>query len=93
MKILELPQHRDEGQPLARDLEVTVKDASRAGAQLRVSATALPSIQPGSRLVMLHEGRGPGMKRPLRMVLEVRWVGPRRRGQELQTTHSVLKGK
>ena len=65
--------------PLARDLEVTLMDASRAGAQLRVAGAELPPIEAGSRLVMRHAGRGPGMQRPLRLILEVRWVGPRRR--------------
>lgn len=65
--------------PLARDLEVTVMDASRAGAQLRIAGAELPPIEAGSRLVMQHAGRGPGMQRPLRLILEVRWVGPRRR--------------
>lgn len=82
---------KTDAEPLASDLEVTVKDASRAGAQLRVSATTLPSIEPGSRLVMLHEGRGQGMKRPLRMVLEVRWVGPRRKAGGRRTL--VLGGR
>jgi hypothetical protein len=65
--------------PLARDLQVTVMDVSRAGAQLRVAGAELPPIEAGSRLVMRHAGRGPGMQRPLRLILEVRWVGPRRR--------------
>ena len=74
-----------DAEPLARDLEVTVMDASRAGAQLRIAATELPQIEAGSRLVMRHTGRGPGMQRPLRLVLEVRWVGPRRRSRGRRT--------
>ncbi len=64
---------------LARDLEVIVMDVSRSGAQLRVAGKRLPAIETGSRLLMRHQGRGSGMQRPLRLVLEVRWVGPRRR--------------
>jgi hypothetical protein len=64
---------------LARGLEVTVIDASRAGARLRLAGDRLPAIARGSRLVMRHLGHGPGMRRPLRMVLEVRWTGARRR--------------
>ena len=64
---------------LARGLEVTVIDASRSGARLRVAGEQLPAIARGSRLVMSHQGHRPGMRRPLRLVLEVRWTGARRR--------------
>ena len=64
--------------PLARGLEVTVIDASRGGARLRVAGERLPAIVPGDRLVMRHQGHRPGMRRPLRLVLEVRWTGARR---------------
>lgn len=74
-----------DAEPLARDLEVTLMDASRAGAQLRVAGAELPPVEVGSRLVMRHAGRGPGMQRPLRLVLEVRWVGPRRRSGRRRT--------
>jgi hypothetical protein len=75
-----------ESETLARGLEVTVIDASRDGARLRVAGERLPAIAPGSCLVMRHRGTRPGMRRPLRMVLEVRWVGaPRRsRGRSAQ---------
>jgi hypothetical protein len=64
---------------LGRGLDVTVIDASRGGARLRVVGEGLPAIAPGSRLLMRHQGRRPGMRRPLRLVLEVRWTGARRR--------------
>jgi hypothetical protein len=64
--------------PLARGLEVTVVDVSRAGARLRVAGERLPAIVAGTRLVMRHQGHKEGMRRPLRLVLEVRWTGPRR---------------
>jgi hypothetical protein len=66
---------------LARGLEVTMIDASRAGARLQVAGERLPAIARGSRLVMRHQGHRPGMQRPLRLALEVRWTGaPRRSG-------------
>jgi hypothetical protein len=64
---------------LARGLEVTVTDASRNGARLRIAGPTLPDVAPGSRLVMRHRGRAPGTRRPLRLELEARWVGPARR--------------
>jgi hypothetical protein len=64
---------------LARGLEVTVVDVSRAGARLRVAGEPLPDIVEGSRLVMRHQGHRAGMRRALRLVFEVRWSGPRRR--------------
>jgi hypothetical protein len=64
---------------LARGLEVTVVDVSRAGARLRVAGDPLPDVVEGSRLVMRHQGHRPGMRRALRLVFEVRWTGPRRR--------------
>ena len=66
---------------LARDLEVTVTDASRSGARLRIAGTTLPEVAAGSRLVMRHQGRAPGTRRPLRLELEARWVGPARRSR------------
>ena len=69
---------------LAGGLEVTVTDASRTGARLRIVGKPLPMIEEGSRLVMRHQGQSPGTRRPLRLELEARWVGPvrRLRGQE-----------
>jgi hypothetical protein len=66
---------------LARGLEVTVTDASRSGARLRIAGTTLPDVAPGSRLVLRHQGRAPGTRRPLRLDLEARWVGPARRSR------------
>jgi len=82
---------KTDAEPLARDLEVTVENASRAGARLRIAGKELPPIEPGSRLVVLHRGRGDGMRRPLRMVMEVRWVGARRRSGGRRT--QVLGGR
>jgi hypothetical protein len=67
---------------LARGLEVTVTDASRNGARLRLAGATLPPVTEGSRLVMRHQGRAPGTRRPLRLELEARWVGPARRTRE-----------
>jgi hypothetical protein len=64
---------------LASDLEVTVVDASRTGARLRLQGRSLPTIAAGSRLVMRHQGTAPGSRRPLRLALDVRWVGPEER--------------
>jgi hypothetical protein len=64
---------------LASGLEVVVIDASRTGAQLRLVGESLPAIAAGDRLVMRHQGASPGRRRPLRLILEVRWVGPARR--------------
>jgi hypothetical protein len=61
---------------LASGLEVAVMDASRSGARLRLAGESLPPVAVGSRLVMRHQGVCPGTRRPLRLVLEVRWVGP-----------------
>jgi hypothetical protein len=63
---------------LARGLEVTVVDVSRAGARLRVAGERLPDIVEGTRLVMRLQGHKAGMRRPLRLVFETRWTGPRR---------------
>ena len=62
----------------ARGLEVTVVDVSPAGARLRVAGERLPAIVEGNRFVMRHQGCRAGMRRPLRLVFEVRWTGPRR---------------
>jgi hypothetical protein len=70
---------------LARGLDVTVIDASRAGARLQVAGEQLPVIARGSRLVMRHQGHRPGMRRPLRLVFEARWTGARRRSGERST--------
>jgi hypothetical protein len=70
---------------LASDLEVTVVDASRTGARLRLQGEALPTIVVGSRLVMRHRGTAPGSRRPLRLALDVRWVGPAERTGERLT--------
>jgi hypothetical protein len=72
--------------PLASGLEVTVEDVSRVGARLRVAGNQLPAIAEGSRLVMRHQGHQAGMRRPLRLVFEVRWTGLRRKsgGQSTQ---------
>jgi len=64
---------------LAGGLEVTVIDASRSGARLRIVGESLPSVAVGCRLVMRHQGGCPGTRRPLRLILEVRWIGPARR--------------
>ncbi len=61
---------------LASNLEVTVVDASRSGARLRLRGDSLPTIVVGSRLVMRHQGTTPGSRRPLRLALDVRWLGP-----------------
>ncbi|MCG6924984.1 MAG: PilZ domain-containing protein [Acidobacteria bacterium] len=68
-----------DGAALAADLEVAVVDASRSGARLRLAGDSLPPVAVGSRLVMRHQGVCPGTRRPLRLILEVRWIGPTRR--------------
>ena len=69
---------------LGRGLEVTVVDLSPTGARLRIEGRRLPRIDRGSRLRMRHRGLRKGMRRPLRLTLEVRWVGPRGREGERQ---------
>lgn len=64
---------------LGAGLEVAVIDASRTGARLRLAAKSLPPIAVGCRLALRHQGVCPGRRRPLRLDLEVRWVGPARR--------------
>jgi hypothetical protein len=66
---------------LASGLEVTVVDASRTGARLRLEGESLPTLAVGARLVMRHQGAAPGRRRPLRLALEVRWVGPAQRAR------------
>jgi hypothetical protein len=66
---------------LASGLEVTVIDASASGARLRIAGKTLPVVKEGSRLVLRHQGQGPGTRRPLRLELEARWVGPARRAR------------
>jgi hypothetical protein len=70
---------------LATDLEVAVVDASRSGARLRLAGESLPSVVVGSRLELRHRGGAPGSRRPLRLVVEVRWAGPPRRSGERHT--------
>ncbi len=64
---------------LASGLEVTVVDASPSGARLRLAGDSLPPLAVGSRLVMRHQGLCPGTRRPLRLTVEARWVGPAER--------------
>jgi hypothetical protein len=64
---------------LAAGLEVAVIDASRTGARLRLAGKSLPPVEVGCRLVLRHQGVCPGRRRPLRLDLEVRWIGPARR--------------
>ncbi len=76
---------------LGSGLEVAVVDASRSGARLRLAGESLPEVAVGSRLVMRHQGVCPGTRRPLRLTLEVRWVGPWRRSRGHRTR--VLGGR
>jgi hypothetical protein len=61
---------------LGRDLEVTLIDLSATGARMQLVGRRLPKIEPGSRLRMSHRGRREGVRHPLRLTLEVRWLGP-----------------
>jgi hypothetical protein len=70
---------------LGRGLEATVVDLSPTGARLRLEGRQLPRIERGSRLRMRHRGLRKGMRSPLRLTLEVCWVGPRGRVGERQT--------
>jgi hypothetical protein len=70
---------------VGRGLEVTVVDLSRTGARLRMAGRQLPKIATGSRLRMRHQGHRPGMRRPLLLTLEVRWIGPARRSGARRT--------
>jgi hypothetical protein len=64
---------------VGRGLEVTFLDLSRTGARLQIAGRQLPRLETGSRMRMRHRGHRQGGRRPLRLTLEVRWVGPRRR--------------
>ena len=73
---LELPANSP---ALPRGVRVSVIELSRSGARLRLTGSPLPGLVEGSRLVMRIAGRRAGARTPRRLVLEVRWVGPRRR--------------
>lgn len=60
-------------------VSVSVVELSRGGARLRLSGARLPEVAPGSRIVLGIAGRGAGARAALRLTLEVRWTGPKRR--------------
>jgi hypothetical protein len=66
---------------VSRGLEVTLIDLSRTGARLQLVGRRLPKIELGSRLRMRHRGQRDGMRHPLRLTLEVRWLGPAGRSE------------
>jgi hypothetical protein len=59
-------------QRAVRTTSVTVQNFSRAGCRLEFRGGRLPAIRPRSRLVMTIAAGG---SRPLRVSLDVRWVG------------------
>ena len=66
---------------VSEGLEVTVTEASRQGARLRLAGKVLPEVEAGSRLLLRHQGRATGTRRPLSLEIEARWVGPLRRSR------------
>jgi hypothetical protein len=60
---------------LARTLRTTVQNFSRAGCRLELRAARLPKLAAGDRLEMAVSGSRTGSRRPMRVPLEVRWVG------------------
>src|SRR5262249_21304509 len=63
------------GGGLARTLRTTVQNFSRAGCRLELRAARLPKLAVGDRLEMTVSGSRAGSRRPMRVPLEVRWVG------------------
>jgi hypothetical protein len=66
---------------LGRGVAVTVVELSRAGARLRIAGQPRPALSAGARLAMRIVGRRPGARAAVRLTLEIRWVGPARRGR------------
>jgi hypothetical protein len=65
--------------PLARMLRAVIENVSRAGCQLELRGPRVPRLAVGSRLDMTLSGSGAGRRSPLRLLLDIRWVGRRRR--------------
>jgi hypothetical protein len=64
---------------LARTLRGIVENVSRAGCQLELRGPRVPRLAVGSRLDMTLSGSGAGRRSPHRLLLDIRWVGRRRR--------------
>jgi len=60
---------------LARSLRTTVQNFSREGCRLELRASRLPKFQTGDRVEMSLSGSRAGSRRPMPLVLDVRWVG------------------
>jgi hypothetical protein len=65
--------------PLARTLRAIIENVSRAGCQLELRGPRVPRLAVGSRLDMTLSGSGAGRRSPQRLLLDIRWVGRRRR--------------
>jgi hypothetical protein len=65
--------------PLARTLRAVIENVSRAGCQLELRGPRVPRLGVASRLDMTLGGSGAGRRKPQRLLLDIRWVGRRRR--------------
>jgi len=70
---------RMDAAPLARGLRASVSNLSRAGCRIELLGPRLPRLAEGSRLVLALSGSRRGTRAPVRLLLEVRWVGEERR--------------
>jgi hypothetical protein len=65
--------------PWARTLRAVIENVSREGCQLELRGPRLPRLAVGSRLDMTLSGSGAGRRSPRRLLLDILWVGRRRR--------------
>ena len=68
-----------DGVGLARTLRAVIENVSRAGCQLELSGPQVPRLAVGSRLDMTLSASGAGRRPPHPLLLDIRWVGRRRR--------------
>jgi PilZ domain len=66
----------------ARTLRTTVQNFSREGCRLELRAPRLPRFQVGDRVEMSLSGSRAGSRRPLPLMLDVRWVGREQKSKQ-----------
>src|SRR5215470_10946959 len=70
---------------LARGLRATVSNLSRAGCRIELEGPRLPRLDVGGRLVMALTGSRRGTRKAVRLLLDLRWIGVKRRRRGRRT--------
>jgi hypothetical protein len=70
---------RVEAGALARGLRATVSNLSRAGCRIELEGPRLPRLDVGDRLVLALAGSRQKTRTPVRLLLDLRWIGRSRR--------------